>query len=379
MAIVQVKDFRREEKDEFGDLLSKVASGLQVAQGVYGLSTMAEQSRLRDLQVQREQQALETGKLALEKQKRHAGLETAGIMESREFNQEYRAVDPEKIADLQKRSGLSLEPIRIKVEDPTAEGGFVEKLAIQKEDLADVRKLIKEGDIANLRMESAERLAQIKAGQRLGSANAQQLAAASGTAPLPKKVDEEFAKKYAEYTSGGEEAKDFDTIKKLEETLNFAEGNLSSGWDEQIMGMMPDKFRDIVDPADKSIEDRIKSVAQTSLKQVLGAQFTEKEGRMLLDRAYNPVQPKEENIRRMRELITSLKSQASSKKAAMDYFAQHGTLQGYRGPAVRAMPGPEPITAPTKGPTMFGTMGTPAAPAAAPQKDSDFINKYLSE
>jgi hypothetical protein len=71
-------------------------------------------------------------------------METAGIMPSSDFNVEFRAVDEQKIADLEKRSGFQLEPIRIKVEDPTVPEGYVEKLAIPKDELSEVRKLIAE-------------------------------------------------------------------------------------------------------------------------------------------------------------------------------------------------------------------------------------------
>jgi len=223
------------------------------------------------------------------------------------------------------------------------------------------------------------------------------------------KADQEFAKEFSRYVAKGDEAKNFNVIKKLDLLIDDAERDLDRGLDEQLMGLMPDKVRDIIDAEDKAIEDRIKSEAQKSLKQVLGAQFTEKEGRMLLDRAYNPSQPKEENIRRMRELVESLRTEALAKKAAFDFFAKQGTIQGFQGslPSMFAreqqkqtqqmqrggivpqvqMPLPQqpqqpvPITAPPRQPTqdyILGIFGGRKKPATQ-MNDVEFLQNYLGD
>lgn len=313
MAIISVQQPNIREPKEKEDPFDRILKGLQIASNIYGIKTSFEQSELNELKKQQLQQNVEMGK-------RQAGLEAAGIVPSSDFNKEFRTISPEKISELETKSGLSIEPIKIRVEDPTNETGYIEVSAIQKDDLSEIRKLIKEGEFAKLKYKDKD-----------AATNAMNIAQKTGqTAILPKKVDEDFSKQYTKYIAEGEEAKSFDTILKLEETVNDAATKLGSGLHEQFMGILPDKMRDIVDPGDKQIEDRIKSVAQTSLKQILGAQFTEKEGKQLLDRAYNAAQPKTENIRRMRELIRSLKAQAQAKKDAMDYFAKNGTLQGFK-------------------------------------------------
>lgn len=365
MAIVAVQQPRQQS-----NALDRIAKGLGIAQSVFGIKSALEQSEVRDLQQRKLEQEIQS-------EERKTGLETAGIVPSGEFNAEFRAIDPTKVADLETRSGLSIEPVRVKVEDPTSETGFVEKLALQKDDLSEIRKLIKQGDIAKLKISTKQSLEQ-------GKDNATKLAEAAGqTSIIPRKVDDAFSKEFAKYVSSGDEAKNFDTILKLEETLTDADKKLSSGFGEQLIGLAPDKFRDIFDAQDKSIEDRIKAVAQTSLKQILGAQFTEREGKMILDRAYNPAQPKEENIRRMRELVRSLRSQAEAKKASMDYFAENGTLQGFTSPSQAVADSrrqgtvlPRTFQGGVGGQPQFGRQ---PAPAQQKESDDDFKRRILGE
>ena len=371
MAIVAVQDFRREEKDNIDDLLNKVGKGLQIAQAVYGFKTAGEQSDLRQLQMEREKQVLESGKLQLEEQKKKAGYAAGGIIPSGDFNKEYRAITPEKITQLEDQYQFDIEPIHIKVEDPTSDKGYTEVLALPRDELEKIRSYIQTEKLTKIKLEGdkATKLAlqAQKASEKLATKPAGEQSF------LPKKVDEEFSKEFARYKAKGQEVLDFDSVRKLEETISTAEKVLDTGWDEQVMGIMPEQFRSLLDPEDKAIEDRLKAVAQTSMKEILGAQFTEKEGKLVLDRAYNPAMPKEENIRRMKELARSLRDKAQAKKLAMDYFAQHGSLQGFQGPtSTQVIPTRQEAQ---QSKTFMGGFQT----EQKPETDKDFINKYLSE
>jgi len=351
-------------------LLNKVAKGLQIAQTIYGFKTAKEQSDLRDLQMQREQQLFEAGKIELEQKQKRAGFAAGGIIPSTDFNKEYRAITPDKITQLEQQSQFDIEPINIKVEDPTDPKGYTEVLALPRDELEKIRAYIQTEKLTKIRLEGdkATKLAL----QAQKAAEKQPISPTGQPNVLPKKVDDEFSKEYAKYRAKGQEVLDFDSVRKLDETIAAAEKVLDTGWDEQIMGMMPENVRSLIDAEDKSIEDRLKAVAQTSMKEILGAQFTEREGKLVLDRAYNPAMPKEENIRRMKELARSLRDKAMAKKSAMDYFAQHGSLEGFKGPVSQQLI-PTPEKQPDK--TYIGGFET----EQKPESNKEFLNKYLSE
>ena len=63
----------------------------------------------------------------------------------------------------------------------------------------------------------------------------------------------------------------------------------------------------------------------------MGAQFTEKEGERLIQRAYNPKLSEAENARRIGALADSVQESLEAKRAAAEYFEQNGTLRGYSG------------------------------------------------
>ena len=69
----------------------------------------------------------------------------------------------------------------------------------------------------------------------------------------------------------------------------------------------------------------------------MGAQFTEIEGKMLMDRAYNPLLSQAENAKRVRRLLGEIKSAKQSKEAMARYWKENnGSLVGYTGPSVRS-------------------------------------------
>ena len=86
-------------------------------------------------------------------------------------------------------------------------------------------------------------------------------------------------------------------------------------------------------PTASDVQNRILSVAQESIKQIMGAQFAEKEGENVLRRAYDVSQPEAVNMKRVRELISSLEVVLKVKRKEAEYFEKHGTLRGYVGPS----------------------------------------------
>lgn len=142
-------------------------------------------------------------------------------------------------------------------------------------------------------------------------------------------ADRAFAKSYEEDVLSGANATTERNLGEVESALADLEaGNVTTGG---FASALPDFLRDYVDSGAKSNQDRIRQATMATLKATLGAQFTEKEGQRIFELAYNPRQSTQENIRRVRALADQLKNMYSSKQAAQGYFADKGTMKGFKG------------------------------------------------
>jgi len=90
-------------------------------------------------------------------------------------------------------------------------------------------------------------------------------------------------------------------------------------------------------PSASDTKNRIESVAQESIRQLMGAQFSEKEGENVLRRAFDVSQPEAVNMQRIRELYNNLQTVLNSKRDEAQYFEKHKTLRGYKGPTVKEL------------------------------------------
>jgi hypothetical protein len=145
--------------------------------------------------------------------------------------------------------------------------------------------------------------------------------------PGQKKLDEEFAKDYAEYVASGGSA---DVAKNIAQLKNVSKQLGSSSFlTGPIVGNLP--FRSTFMPKSTQAQEDVQEVVQRNLRLVLGAQFTAKEGELLLARAYNPRLDEKENQKRVDRLVKQIELAAKAKKDAVDYFAENGTLKGFKG------------------------------------------------
>ena len=69
-----------------------------------------------------------------------------------------------------------------------------------------------------------------------------------------------------------------------------------------------------------------------SLKAILGGQFSEREGELLIQRAFNPSLPEAENIERLTQLINRIQMAESYKKQITAHWEKNGTLDGFSAP-----------------------------------------------
>ena len=154
-----------------------------------------------------------------------------------------------------------------------------------------------------------------------------------GMTPMGKAVDEKFAQSYVDWKAGGNvnAARNITQISGVLQSI--ASGQQVSG---PVLGLIPGFVQAFTNPNAVDAKENVAGVVQQSMKEIMGSQFTEKEGAQLIARAFNPqLQPKV-NARRLAMLMEQLKGQALAKQSMVDYIDLNGTLTGYKGPRVDA-------------------------------------------
>jgi len=142
-----------------------------------------------------------------------------------------------------------------------------------------------------------------------------------------KQVDKEFGKEYTSYVIKGgraNAAKNLGTLRTVIDKIKSGE-NLSGA----LIGLAPDQGLNLFAPDAKAARDRIAGVVQQSLKETLGAQFTEKEARELINRAYDPALSEAENLARLEALAMVVEASMKAKEHAMTYYGKKFTMEGY--------------------------------------------------
>ena len=144
-----------------------------------------------------------------------------------------------------------------------------------------------------------------------------------------KKVDENYATQYFEYIN-----KSADVDKQIDQ-LGLALNTLQTTKDGSISGRRVAALDSAgklayVDPEAQAVYDQVTEVVQRNLKLILGGQFSEKEGERLIARAYNPALGQEENARRVKALMTQIKSANEAQSQMAGYFGRYGTLKGFK-------------------------------------------------
>lgn len=150
-----------------------------------------------------------------------------------------------------------------------------------------------------------------------------------GITPGTEAADREFAKEYANWNATGGYADVQRQLVQLARAANTLEtGSNITG---PVVGSLPDWINRFINSEAVANRQRVSEVVQRSLRQVLGAQFTEREGEMLVARAYDPTLPQSENLNRVRLLLGQIAAAAEAKQSASEFFRQNGTLRGWQG------------------------------------------------
>ena len=191
------------------------------------------------------------------------------------------------------------------------------------------------GSELGLTGESANRMFNVGPDEKItqigGAGTTVNVGAAEEPSPFQTAVDKAFADKYLDWTSGG--------MADMTQQVNAIGGvidRLASG--EELTGVAAgviDKMGlgAVLNPEATDAKERVESVIQRSLRETLGAQFTEKEGERLIARAYNISLPPEMNLARLQALFATLTDTVNARRSMIEYAEANGSLVGYRGPS----------------------------------------------
>ena len=160
-----------------------------------------------------------------------------------------------------------------------------------------------------------------------------------GEGPLTKgevSTDEKFGTFYVNYIEKGRGAKNIANSERLEDAefiMKYAAQNGIgiSGVPAGIIANRP-TLSAFFNPEGVMSQERVASVIQQSLKEILGGQFTEKEGIALIQRGYNPSLSPEENLERLLDLKAQVDQIIESEQTAVDYYENNNkSLRGFKG------------------------------------------------
>jgi hypothetical protein len=145
-------------------------------------------------------------------------------------------------------------------------------------------------------------------------------------------LDKEFGKIASEYTlkGGPQVAANLRNLQEKIEILQDGKLNVSG----PIIGLLPDSAKGILSPDAASFQSDIRDVVFQSLREKLGAQFTEREGDRLVAAAFNSYLQEDRNVARLQRLYSTIEQAARSKQNAINYFNENGTLKGYDVPII---------------------------------------------
>lgn len=144
-------------------------------------------------------------------------------------------------------------------------------------------------------------------------------------------LDKAYAPKYVEFKLQDQSSmtKSFAQLQDVQNLLAQPGVKLTGPW----QGMVPDSLKAFFPAGQRAITARelTEEVIQQSLRQILGAQFTQKEGESLMARTFNDKVSPEENMLRGQRFMQQIAEAYQDQASAAQYFEENGTLGGFKG------------------------------------------------
>ena len=185
-------------------------------------------------------------------------------------------------------------------------------------------------------------------------------------------LDKQFAETYATLSMSGltDARSQASTVGAILEKLEAGEQLTGP-----LIGAQPDFLRALTNPDAQDAIDRVGSVVQRSLREILGGQFAQREGEQLVRRAYNPSLPPEMNAARLRALFAVLDQTAQNKMDMATYYQENNySLGGYSGNMRIA--GVTDIDAAMDAAAPLPTGDTPSPSGATPSPSGGAVIRY---
>ena len=152
------------------------------------------------------------------------------------------------------------------------------------------------------------------------------LGADSGIEAVNKKISDD----YVSWLGGGS-ADATKNVAQISNAINMLQsGDITTGVKSGLIARSG--LGAFLDPEGTGLREQVEEVVQRNLRVVLGAQFTEKEGERLINRAYNPALSTQQNLKKLNALFTQMQTALDQKNAMMDYFQKNNfNIFGYKG------------------------------------------------
>ena len=146
--------------------------------------------------------------------------------------------------------------------------------------------------------------------------------------PLELERDKKLASELVEFERGG-----FAQVESNLDKLDKVIGQLESSQNltGPVIGNVPTVLKAFTNPQAVGVEDDIRSIIFQSLRETLGAQFTEREGDRLVAASFNALLSEEINAVRLKRLREQTARSAQAKLDMIKYFDKNKTLRGYTG------------------------------------------------
>jgi hypothetical protein len=145
-----------------------------------------------------------------------------------------------------------------------------------------------------------------------------------------RSADVDFGKQYSSWVGGGRTLVD-NQIKAIADVKARLEaGENLTGFESG--SVLPGGIRAYTNPQAIAAQQQVEKAVQSTLRETLGAQYTQQEGVDLLARSYDPRLPPEINIEKLDRLIAELRADANTIEDKVKFWESSGsTLSNYRG------------------------------------------------
>lgn len=170
---------------------------------------------------------------------------------------------------------------------------------------------------------------------KLGQIQASKESKGSSFTPAQETIDKKFGEFYADYAIKGSYAGTQDSLSKLTDARQKMQNMVG----KKLLGKT---YQDVFNPEFASLQEQITSTVMDQMRPILGAQFTEGEGKRLIEQSFNPKLPMEMNLQKLDFLMQRVTSVAKANEKAIQYYEGEGkgaTLTGYKAgiPAIEYM------------------------------------------